>query len=266
MPISLIQQVTRRPSSRDNGSVTYSEPLLPLFLTLGFIASFQQWRTGNRGKPALVVVAFVGILLSSWPPAEWLFSRPLESWYMDAALPPLQRPEAIVILSSHVEPISRYSPVPLPDPTMVASCRYGALLYRHWQALPIIVSGGSDERSRAPVAAEMENMLVKEGVLAEYIHQETESRNTHENAAYSSDLLRTLHIKKIALVVQADSMLRAELCFKREGIDVVPAPFHHRDLDLTPYRLVPSWGALRGNERTLHELGGLAWYKMRGWI
>jgi uncharacterized SAM-binding protein YcdF (DUF218 family) len=246
--------------------VTYSEPLLPVFLLLGFIGSLKQWRAANGRKPVLVLAAFAGIFLSCWPPSEWLFSRPLESWYMDAVLPPLQRPEAIVILSSHVEPISKYSPVPLPDSSTLGGCKYGALLYHHWHGLPVIVSGGSTAALHTPVAAEMADLLIKEGVLQDHIHQEAQSRNTHENAAYTAELLRTLRIKRVALVVQADSMLRAEWCFHREGIDIVPAPFLHRELDVTPYSLIPSWGALRGNERTLHELGGLAWYKLRGWI
>jgi uncharacterized SAM-binding protein YcdF (DUF218 family) len=74
-----------------------------------------------------------------------------------------------------------------------------------------------------------------------------------------------MRIGEIVLVVDADSMLRAELCFRREGIAVAPAPLGHRSVD-APAGFLPSWGSIRGNEVTLHESLGLLWYKMRGWI
>ena len=112
----------------------------------------------------------------------------------------------------------------------------------------------------------MAELLIKEGVKQEHIQQEKRSRNTYENAKYTAELLHKTGISRIVLVVEADSMLRAEWCFRRQGIDVVPAPFAHRELSGSIAEIFPAWNSLRGNERTLHELGGLAWYKLRGWI
>jgi uncharacterized SAM-binding protein YcdF (DUF218 family) len=115
------------------------------------------------------------------------------------------------------------------------------------------------------MAAVMAHSLRSEGVPPEHIVEENRSANTKENAGFTAELLRKMNIREIALVVDADSMLRAELCFRKQGIAVVPAPFGHRSREF-PSGIIPSWGAIRGNETTLHELLGLAWYKLRGWI
>jgi uncharacterized SAM-binding protein YcdF (DUF218 family) len=214
-----------------------------------------------------VLLALLGIFLSSWQPAEWLLSRPLEIWYSNTAPPEQDKnAQAIVVLSSSVQPTSKYWPVPLPDWGTYARCRYAAHLYGQGLALPVFVSGGSTPRSRRPFADEMTELLIKEGVRPQDIQREDRSRNTYENAKYTADLLKKIGIQRIVLIVDAASMLRAEWCFRRQGIDVVPAPFGHREFEVRLSNLLPSWGALRGNELTLHEVGGLVWYKLRGWI
>lgn len=237
---------------------------MPAFLILSFVGLWRQWRSGTS-KPVLLLVGLTALFLACWPPAEWLFSLPIEIWYADAVPPLPEAAEAIVILASHVQPVSKYWPVPLPDTSTIARCRYGALLFRR-HAVPVIVSGGISDGQSAPVAEDMAALLASDGVPPAHIHREEQSRNTYENAKYSSDLLRRLGIARIALVVEADSMLRAEWCFRRQGIKVVPAPFAHRELGFAPHDLLPSWAALRGNERTLHEMGGVVFYKLRGWI
>jgi uncharacterized SAM-binding protein YcdF (DUF218 family) len=61
-------------------------------------------------------------------------------------------------------------------------------------------------------------------------------------------------------------MPRAAACFRRQGIAVVPTPSEFRDLDWTTDDLLPGWRAMQENETTLHEVAGLLWYKLRGWI
>jgi uncharacterized SAM-binding protein YcdF (DUF218 family) len=250
----------------DNVSVTYTEPLLLIFLICGFAGLLRTRRFLKPRKPVLLATGLAGVSLSCWSPAEWLLAQPLEAWYRDD-VPPDGRAEAIVVLSSSVEPPSRFSPVSFPDPSTYRRCRYAAWLYREWQGAPrILVSGGPAGPSRPPVALTMVDLLVAEGVPAGVIKIEDKSRNTYENALYSSNLLKSERVKKIALVVGAESMLRAEWCFRRQGIEVIPAPFGHRVLESNIHTFIPSASALRGNERTLHEILGLAWYKFKGRI
>jgi uncharacterized SAM-binding protein YcdF (DUF218 family) len=112
----------------------------------------------------------------------------------------------------------------------------------------------------------MAALLVQDGVPRADILLEGRSLNTWENALYSAEVLRAAGLRRIVLVVDADSMLRAELCFRKQGFDVIAAPVRHRSIGFAPNDLMPSWQALRRNEVTLHELLGLAWYKLLGRI
>jgi len=67
-------------------------------------------------------------------------------------------------------------------------------------------------------------------------------------------------------VVDARSMRRAAACFRHEGIEVVEAPSRFLYLTAVMNDWLPGWRAIRGNEYTLHEMAGLLWYRLRGWI
>ena len=95
---------------------------------------------------------------------------------------------------------------------------------------------------------------------------EDRSGSTHENAAFSAQVLRRHGVRRIVLVVEARSMLRAEACFRREGIEVIAAPSRFRYLSANLEDWIPGWKAVQGNEITLHETIGLLWYRLRGWI
>jgi uncharacterized SAM-binding protein YcdF (DUF218 family) len=112
----------------------------------------------------------------------------------------------------------------------------------------------------------MRELLVAAGVPAETIWIEDRSRSTHENAVFSSQVLRRQGVRRVVLVVEARSMLRAAACFQREGIEVVAAPSRFRYLSATVEDWIPGWKAVKGNEITLHETLGLLWYRLRGWI
>jgi uncharacterized SAM-binding protein YcdF (DUF218 family) len=67
-------------------------------------------------------------------------------------------------------------------------------------------------------------------------------------------------------VVEAQSMPRAAACFRKQGVDVIPAAIEFRTLGPWFEELLPGWRAVRRNEITLHEVLGLAWYRARGWL
>ena len=56
--------------------MTYTEPLL-FVLFLGALVGFVRAR--RRRGMALVALALVGLFLVSWPPFDWMVSRPLEA-------------------------------------------------------------------------------------------------------------------------------------------------------------------------------------------
>jgi uncharacterized SAM-binding protein YcdF (DUF218 family) len=236
-----------------------------VFLAIGFVGLLRMWIRRDSHRPVLMTLALIGILLVSWPPADWLLSRPLEMPY-GQLMPEDRKAQAIVVPGAHVEPPGDDYPLPLANTSAYARCRYAAWLYREWRQVPIIVSGGTRSATQPPVAAAMARLLEAEGVPDGAILQETNSINTWENARFTAELLRSRGIREIALVVEADQMLRADLCFRKQGLSVIPAPFRQRSVSLSLDDLLPSWSAIRRNEITLHEVLGLAWYKLRGRI
>ena len=241
---------------------TYFEPLLTVFSLLA-LAGLVRLRLS--GKAGLVWAGVLGFVLVSWPPVEWLAARPLESSYPVRLFQAPQGLQAIVVLSAGGDSAGDERPFPLPDESTLGRCEFAAWIYRSHPELPVLVSGGG-EPHHLPFAATMRGLLLRAGVPGEMIWTEERSSNTHENAMYSSEILRRRGIRKIALVVEARNMLRAAACFRKQGIEVVPAPSEFRQWEGFSTELFPNGKTVERNEATLHELGGLAWYRLKGWI
>jgi len=244
--------------------LTYFEPALPLLLLFGAVGLFRVWRRSIKGsRPWLLTISVIGIWLLSTNGVAYLCSLPLEIWYRDNPLP-AESAEAIVILSGTV-----HSPLPNRPYAFAAQNTYerlqhGIWLYKNWNSLPILVCGGG--WSNEPFSSTMKHVLETEGVPSELVWVESLSRSTHENAVYGSKILHKHGVSHIALVVEASSMPRAAASFRKLGINVVPAPFRFNELHRNLMDVLPGWQALATNGETIHELAGLAWYRLRGWI
>jgi uncharacterized SAM-binding protein YcdF (DUF218 family) len=83
---------------------------------------------------------------------------------------------------------------------------------------------------------------------------------------YGAEVLREHGISRVVLVVQASGMRRAEASFEKMGIHVVPAPIQFSGLEGKIDAVLPGWSAIAQNGGTLHEVLGLVWYRLRGWI
>jgi uncharacterized SAM-binding protein YcdF (DUF218 family) len=240
--------------------VTYLEPALPLLLLLGFVDLVRAWRNSDKARrPWLGTFVFVGLLFLSMNVGAWALSRPLEIWY-HRELTPRESADAIVVLAGAVSPGSTGRPYALPADDTYRRVRHAAWLFRHWKPLPILASGGS------PHADSMRYLLESEGVPGSMIWVEPRSTNTHENALYGAEILRAHGAVRVVLVVEASSMLRASRSFQKAGLVVVPSPVRFTQLSREWSDWLPGWEAIRSNGETIHELGGLLWYKLRGWI
>jgi len=253
--------------------VTYVQPLLLTFLLITALGLFHLRKSGRMLLPAL---GLVGLFLLAWPPAAWLFSRILDARYPERPFSPQTlstqpAAQAIVLIASAVIPPQYGIPYAVPDKETFGRCEYAAWLYTHGQAntlrqpIPVLACGGPGAKGEPPASVTMRRLIQQAGVPDSMIWTEERSRSTHENAAFGAEILRKHGIGKIVLVTSAEDMLRAELCFQKEGLVVIPAPssFHAAP---TTDELMPSWKAIDQNERTLHETLGLAWYWIRGWI
>jgi uncharacterized SAM-binding protein YcdF (DUF218 family) len=178
----------------------------------------------------------------------------LEWWYT-APPPPGADADAIVVLSG-AHTTARY--------------QHAAWLYTHWRNLPVLACVGSGETAGAAdtCATRARKILNSGGVPSSMIWLEERSATTHENAMYAADMLRRKRLNSVVLVTEAFHMLRAEMCFRRQGLKVIPAPCLYRSARFigSASELVPRPAYLRENRDALREWIGLAWYLTRGYV
>jgi uncharacterized SAM-binding protein YcdF (DUF218 family) len=240
----------------------YTEPMLTLAIGLSWVWLYFMDRSRAR---LWLMWSLLAVTLICWPPVEYLCSRPLEWGYPVRPFSPPAGLEAIVVFAGSVSPAQYERPYPLPDPETFERCQYAVWVYRQSRR-PILTSGGKGTPRDPAFAITMRNLLVAANVPPVDIWVEDRSISTHENAVFSAGILRRQGVHRIALVVDARSMRRAAACFRKLGIEVVPAPSRFDDLSATIDDWLLSWKAVRGNEETLHEALGLLLYRLRGWI
>jgi uncharacterized SAM-binding protein YcdF (DUF218 family) len=244
--------------------MSYLELAFPLFLFLATWGVIRSWyRSSPRERPWLTTIGTVGLLLLSLNPFAWLFSRPLEIWY-DKSPIPSSGADAIVVLAGAVNPPTPARPYTLAGHDTYVRVQHAVWLFKHWGPRPVLACGGGQENQSDKQT--IRRLLEAEGIPPNMIWIEAQSRSTHENALYGSKVLRQHGISRVALVIDARSMPRAAASFRKQGITVVPAPLQFFDLNFELQDVLPTWRAIESNGLTSHELLGLVWYRLRGWI
>ena len=157
---------------------------------------------------------------------------------------------------------------------------YGAELYRDHKAPLVVLSGGRMPWNPRlpPESAQMAEIMQMLGVPRSAILEESASRNTHENAAYTSRLLHAHNLNRILVVTSAMTMPRALAAFRHQGIDAIAAPTDFTpglgedsrsgtsELEADVLNLLPSPHTLDESSEALHEYVGLVLYRLAGWI
>jgi uncharacterized SAM-binding protein YcdF (DUF218 family) len=225
-------------------------------LIVALASLVQTWRRPKH-RPWLLSSSIAGVLIISLPVLAAFFAKPLESRYDGHRF--VDTGEAIVVLSGACETPDIQQPFPPLAADSYSRTFYAAWLYRSQPPRPIVVTGST-------CALPMSHLLELEGVPHDFILQEDHAHNTHENALFSSKILQSKGIRAVTLVTDAKSMLRAELCFRKEGVDVIPYPVGLGRWKFDISTLLPSWQAIRANSDTIHEALGLLWYWHKGYI
>jgi uncharacterized SAM-binding protein YcdF (DUF218 family) len=146
------------------------------------------------------------------------------------------------------------------DALTLERVRYGAYVARQTN-LPILVSGGLGAVS----LAELMSRALQTDYAITPKWQETESRNTAENAIFSSTILQRSGIRRIILVTHAWHMKRAVAAFSANGLTVTPAPtaFYLPVARGFWSAITPNLSTLRMSGYGIHETVGYIWYKVR---
>ena len=241
--------------------MTYLNMLLCLFSVVCLAGLlWPAWRT------RLLSIGAVGLILLALPPVEWLASRPLEAGYPVRPFGGPRDFDAIVVFAENVDPPIFERPYPQAGMGTFERCEYAAWIYRTVKAVPVLACGSRQRPQFPPFAETMRDLLRRAGVAEERIWLETASHDTHQNAVNAAAVLREHGVRRVALVVDARSMPRAMACLRKQGIDGIAAPSRFRSWGPLRQEILPDWRAIKGNDDTLHELLGLAWYRFRGWI
>lgn len=145
-------------------------------------------------------------------------------------------------------------------------------LYRIGKIDKILISGGSGKilKDSIPEAELLKKILLLSKVPKSDIMIEASSRNTHENASFSAEILNERYVnERYLLITSAFHMRRAEACFKKVGLEVDPFSVDMRgnEFEFTPDELIIPTSAAIGNwEVVIREIVGMLAYKISGYI
>ncbi|MBD2753110.1 YdcF family protein [Spirosoma validum] len=148
-------------------------------------------------------------------------------------------------------------------------------LYKTGAVQKILISGGSGNLPFQTKSLNDEGQMTAQflrvaGVRPDDIVLENKSRNTHENALFSAQMLqKTFQTNRCVLVTSALHMNRAVGCFKKEGIAVIPFPstFLSGRRSFAPGEwLLPNETAFFNAYYLTRELVGYVTYKVMGYM
>jgi len=177
---------------------------------------------------------------------------------------------ALVIFGAGDERVSGWDDhIWIPNAVAAARVMEAARVYRLAQPEWIISSGGnqSPDDESEPSSINMRDMLVRFGVPAERIVLESTSRDSHDEAVLVAPMLRTLGADAAILVTSAVHMRRSLGACRAAGWDPIPAiapdpSFDHDRSD----RFRPTNMGLYFSGEVVHELLGIPYYRMHGWL
>jgi uncharacterized SAM-binding protein YcdF (DUF218 family) len=179
---------------------------------------------------------------------------PIDRWWTNLLSGPTYDPKGdiLIVLSADA----------FPDALGYGSYLRALYAVRYWRDggyRQIFVSGGPSPGG-PPIAAQMRDFMVAEGVPASVITVEINSSSTHENALFTSQTLRNMPGRKVLLTSDYHSF-RAYRAFRKAGLDVVSSSLPDN------YKLILNW-----RHRWTVFLGlcqetiKIAYYFARGWI
>lgn len=242
---------------------------LPALIAL---ALYRMWRRRREKLSRLLSLTVPLVLLAivSLPAVAWLTLGTLE-WQYSPLAAKVQSPAVVVVLTGYRPGGDDEGAARELGHDTFYRCMQAVTLYQRIADCKILVSGGLPGAAppAARLAAALQTFFLDQGVEPGDLIVENRSRNTSENATYSARLIRE-HApgRRVVLITDARHMLRATLCFRREGIDVAPAPvnFLTRQFRNRWESYLPTPSGAAQFQEAFQEWLALGYYWTRGWI
>ncbi|MFQ5773139.1 MAG: YdcF family protein [Kiloniellaceae bacterium] len=241
--------------------------LLVVFTVCGALALLAPWRRVRGAGRAVLALALLAMLaIAILPLGTWLLA-PLEDRFPSPDRLPAQV-DGIIVLGGALD-LRRSAARNAAELNEHADRMTAfAALARRYPDARLVFAGGSglltDQEHRESDFAL--GLLAALGIGPQRLAFERESRNTHENALYSKEMVRPQAGEAWLLVTSAFHMPRAVGAFRRVGWDVTPYPVDF----LTGGRAEADLGfeftrSLALVTLGLHEWIGLIVYRVLGW-
>ena len=246
------------------GLLTTTGSLLTLALLAGLILLWgRRWRLGRM----VLTIVMLAVAAVTFLPVQPMLTGLLEDRF--PATPPLpDHIDGIIVLGGMIRPVVSQA---RGRPTLNDAAERlleGAHLAREHPEAVVLFTGGSAD-PWAPNARESDfagKALIEMGVDPARLRLEDRSRNTYENAMFSRALAPDGGKGNWILVTSAIHMPRSVGVFRKAGWNVIPWPVNYltggggdwANEDLAIQRLYFL-------SRTVHEMVGMVYYRLRGW-
>jgi uncharacterized SAM-binding protein YcdF (DUF218 family) len=136
---------------------------------------------------------------------------------------------------------------------------YAVRAWREGGFRQVVLTGGSRNKG-LPIAEQMRDYLVCQGIPASAILLEEQSQTTHENAVFTTRLLSGVPGRKV-LLTSDYHMYRAYRAFRKAGLDVDPRPVPESAKAAGNWTL--RWPVFLG---LCDEMAKSIYYRARGWL
>jgi uncharacterized SAM-binding protein YcdF (DUF218 family) len=236
-------------------------PLPLLFITTAFF--FFKLKKNSLKLIAFLIWGFFLFLSTNY--GSDMLLRPLEE--SNRFIPPEDCPnaDAIVVLGGMTNPLSAGSEK-MEFLGTVERILSAEDLLRLEKAPILLISGGSGELVKGqPEADLLKDWIQKRITFKGLVLSESESRNTRENALYSSVILKQNNVKKIILITSAFHMKRSLISFSDLPFEIIPYPvdFNTTRTSSDPFSYVPAPMALYLSTVAIKEYIGIIAYEIR---
>lgn len=233
-------------------------------IVLGVALLFTRWQ--RYGRLGLAAFCLLGGGLMLWPVDHYMAST-LEDRFVP---PQLDHVDGIVVLGGAINmAVSLARHRPSLNESADRNTELIMLMHRYPQA-KIVFTGGAanpfDQRHKE--AGVFRDWLVRMGENPDRVIFEDQSRNTHENAVFSKDLVQPQADQTWLLVTSALHMPRSMGSFQAVNWPIYPWPVSYQTngpggLGVTAHFFTTRRLILFSN--SLHEWIGLVYYRLRGW-
>lgn len=231
---------------------------------LGLAIGTRRTRLGLR----LAAAGLLALVACGLMPLGNVLLLPLEERFPPVDVTPESKVAGVILLGGFEDAWVSGSRPGLALNEAAERLTEGVRLARRLPDSTIVFSGGSAAllREGATAANPVGRYIAESGISPARIVLEGRSRNTHENAMLTRELVRPERGKPWVLVTSAAHMPRAVGVFRRAGFDLVPYPVDYRlrsagDL-LRPFESIPS--GLERLDLAAREWLGLVAYRLTG--